>query len=47
MTKTDLTFVFRYNLPVIIIVINNNGIYGGFDQVTYNAIREDADPTQV
>ncbi|KAK3927979.1 2-hydroxyacyl-CoA lyase 1 [Frankliniella fusca] len=43
----EVETMFRYKLPVIIIVINNNGIYGGFDQDTFNAIRDGADPTQV
>ncbi|XP_026285433.1 2-hydroxyacyl-CoA lyase 1 [Frankliniella occidentalis] len=43
----EVETMFRYKLPVVIIVINNNGIYGGFDQDTYNAIRDGADPTQV
>lgn len=43
----ELETMYRYKLPVIIIVVNNNGIYGGFDQDTFNAIREGADPTQV
>ncbi|XP_034256864.1 2-hydroxyacyl-CoA lyase 1 [Thrips palmi] len=43
----EVETMFRYKLPIIIIVVNNNGIYGGFDQDTYNAIRDGADPTQV
>ena len=30
----------RYNLPVISVIINNSGIYGGLDGSTWNDIRE-------
>lgn len=38
----DLRY-FRYKLPIIIIIVNNNGIYGGFDAETYNMIRSSGD----
>lgn len=34
---------FRYKLPIIIVIINNNGIYGGFDRQTYDDIRSAGD----
>jgi 2-hydroxyacyl-CoA lyase 1 len=35
----------RYNLPVIFVIFNNNGIYGGIDKKTFNQIAENGDPT--
>lgn len=36
---------FRYNLPIIIVVVNNNGIYSGLDPETWEMIRDGGDPT--
>lgn len=33
-------FFFRYKLPIVIIVVNNNGIYGGVDESTWNAVQD-------
>ncbi len=33
----------RYKLPIIIVIVNNGGIYGGFDQETFDAIRSAGD----
>lgn len=30
----------RYKLPVVIIIVNNNGIYSGFDKETFKEIQE-------
>lgn len=38
--------MFRYKLPIVIVIVNNGGIYGGFDQETYDSIRSDGDLTQ-
>ncbi|CAG7830368.1 unnamed protein product [Allacma fusca] len=35
----EIETMFRYKLPVISIIINNNGIYGGLDQDVWNDIR--------
>ena len=35
----------RYNLPIIIIVVNNNGIYNGLDPETWTIVRDGQDPT--
>uniref|UniRef100_A0ABD2W4G5 2-hydroxyacyl-CoA lyase n=1 Tax=Trichogramma kaykai TaxID=54128 RepID=A0ABD2W4G5_9HYME len=43
----ELETMFRYNLPIILIVVNNNGIYGGFDIETYNTIRSVGDASDV
>jgi thiamine pyrophosphate-dependent acetolactate synthase large subunit-like protein len=37
----------RYNLPIIIIIVNNNGIYSGFDEETFQSIREGGEVTKV
>ncbi|KAG4068877.1 hypothetical protein HA402_005025 [Bradysia odoriphaga] len=39
----EIETMVRYNLPIVIVVVNNGGIYGGFDQETFDAIRKDAD----
>jgi 2-hydroxyacyl-CoA lyase 1 len=43
----EIETMIRYELPVMIVIVNNGGIYGGFDQETYNSIREAGDLTQV
>lgn len=43
----EIETMFRYKLPVIIIIVNNNGIYGGFDNETFRQIQSSGDPTQV
>ena len=32
---------FRYQLPIVVIIVNNNGIYGGLDEALFEDIRED------
>ncbi|XP_011497473.1 PREDICTED: 2-hydroxyacyl-CoA lyase 1 [Ceratosolen solmsi marchali] len=39
----EIETMFRYELPIIIFIINNNGIYGGFDEETYKTIRSSGD----
>lgn len=43
----EIETMVRYNLPITIFIVNNNGIYGGFDQETFDAIRQAGDLTQV
>ncbi|EFN63107.1 2-hydroxyacyl-CoA lyase 1 [Camponotus floridanus] len=43
----EIETMFRYKLPVIIIIVNNNGIYGGFDDETFRQLQASGDPTQV
>lgn len=43
----EVETMFRYKLPVIIIIVNNNGIYGGFDNETFRQLQASGDPTQV
>lgn len=37
----------RYNLPVIIIVVNNNGIYSGVDPETWKEMSQMGDLTSM
>lgn len=43
----ELETMMRYQLPITIVIVNNGGIYGGFDQETFNSIRSEGDLTQV
>lgn len=42
----EIETMFRYKLPIIIIVVNNNGIYGGLDKDTFNDMRDTEDISQ-
>ena len=36
----------RYNLPIILVVVNNNGIYGGLDEDIFKeVVTSDPKPT--
>lgn len=39
--------MYRYKLPIVIIIVNNGGIYGGFDAETYQDIRSSGDLSQM
>lgn len=41
----ELETIYRYKLPIIIIIVNNNGIYGGLTEELFSDIREGTDPT--
>lgn len=43
----EIETMFRYKLPIVIIIVNNGGIYSGFDQETYNDIRSEGDLTKM
>lgn len=43
----EIETMVRYNLPIVIVVVNNGGIYGGFDRETFDAIREGGDLLKV
>lgn len=43
----EIETMFRYKLPIIIIIFNNNGIYGGLDNETFKQLQASGDPTQV
>ncbi|XP_028162719.1 2-hydroxyacyl-CoA lyase 1 isoform X1 [Ostrinia furnacalis] len=42
----EIETMFRYKLPVIIVIVNNNGIYSGFDKETMESIQSSGDVTQ-
>ncbi|CAH0725776.1 unnamed protein product, partial [Brenthis ino] len=42
----EVETMFRYKLPVIIVIVNNNGIYSGFDEQTMKDIQSNGDITQ-
>ncbi|XP_060840857.1 2-hydroxyacyl-CoA lyase 1 [Rhopalosiphum padi] len=37
----------RYKLPIVIIVVNNNGIYGGVDESTWSLVQDSENLTEV
>ncbi|XP_071451656.1 2-hydroxyacyl-CoA lyase 1-like [Hetaerina americana] len=39
----EIETMFRYKLPIIIIIVNNNGIYGGFTKEDWPSIQESQD----
>uniref|UniRef100_A0A1B0CFZ4 2-hydroxyacyl-CoA lyase n=1 Tax=Lutzomyia longipalpis TaxID=7200 RepID=A0A1B0CFZ4_LUTLO len=43
----EIETMVRYKLPIVIVVVNNGGIYSGFDQESYDTIRSDGDLAQV
>lgn len=42
-SSMEIETMVRYRLPIVVVVVNNGGIYGGFDQDTYDAIRSSGD----
>ena len=38
----EMETIVRYKLPIIVVIFNNNGIYGGFDEELFDDIRGDA-----
>ncbi|XP_076167522.1 2-hydroxyacyl-CoA lyase [Ptiloglossa arizonensis] len=43
----EIETMFRYKLPIIIIIVNNNGIYSGLDIETFRQLQASGEPTQV
>ena len=41
----ELETIARYKLPIVLVIINNNGIYSGFESELYQDITEEEDPT--
>lgn len=42
----ELETMERYKLPIIIVIVNNSGIYGGVDEETYKDLQAAGDPTK-
>lgn len=42
----EIETIYRYKLPIVVVVVNNSGIYGGVDEDLYADIRGEGDPTQ-
>lgn len=36
----------RYKLPIVIVIVNNSGIYGGVDEETYQDLQAGDAPTK-
>lgn len=43
----EVETMYRYKLSIVIIIVNNGGIYSGFDAETYGDIRSDGDLTKM
>lgn len=43
----EVETMYRYKLPIVIIIVNNGGIYGGFDAQTYQDMRSNGDLSQM
>lgn len=43
-SKIFISVKYRYNLPVIFVIFNNNGIYGGVDKNTFDELKSSGDP---
>lgn len=43
----EIETMVRYNLPITIVIVNNGGIYGGFDVEVFDSMRSEGDLTQV
>ncbi|EHB12976.1 2-hydroxyacyl-CoA lyase 1 [Heterocephalus glaber] len=43
----EMETICRYNLPIIVLVVNNNGVYQGFDADTWKEIVKFQDPVTV
>uniref|UniRef100_A0A2M4AKI8 2-hydroxyacyl-CoA lyase n=1 Tax=Anopheles triannulatus TaxID=58253 RepID=A0A2M4AKI8_9DIPT len=43
----ELETMVRYQLPIVLVIVNNGGIYAGFDKQTYDDMRSGGDLTQV
>ncbi|XP_063778014.1 2-hydroxyacyl-CoA lyase 1 isoform X2 [Pseudophryne corroboree] len=43
----EVETICRYNLPIIIIVVNNNGIYSGLDEDSWTHLLKSGDPAAV
>lgn len=42
----EIETMVRYKLPVVLVIVNNSGIYGGVDEELYTDIRDSGEGTQ-
>lgn len=42
----EIETMYRYKLPIVIVIVNNSGIYQGLDTESFKEIRNEGDPTQ-
>lgn len=42
----EIETMFRYKLPIVIVIVNNNGIYSGFDKETFMEIQNSGDAAE-
>lgn len=42
----EIETMYRYKLPIVIIVVNNGGIYSGMEKSAYDDLRSEGDPTK-
>lgn len=42
----ELETMERYKLPIVIVIVNNSGIYGGVDEETYKDLQAGGEPTK-
>lgn len=43
----EIETMVRYKLPVVLVIVNNSGIYGGVDKDTFKDMQESGDVTKV
>ncbi|XP_023290088.1 2-hydroxyacyl-CoA lyase 1 isoform X2 [Orussus abietinus] len=43
----EIETMVRYKLPIVIVIINNNGIYSGLDKETFTELQDGGEPCQV
>lgn len=43
----EIETMFRYKLPIVIVIVNNNGIYGGMDKESWDMMRSEGNITEV
>lgn len=43
----EIETMFRYQLPIVIVIVNNNGIYAGFDKGTFMEIQSSGEAAEM
>ncbi len=41
----EIESAYRYNLPIIFVIFNNNGIYGGLEKNAFNDMQQSGEPS--